>query len=180
MNKKLRVYATHLIALPLVAIISGCPDSNGTATIRYEQLGACNGYVDGTTAVSAGPDAAYVLFKIIDIDNKNGKVNFPYDPTKLFVPSNSHVSTTLSLASKIGVLGTTSTNVSAGTDLPHNGYAVVVVPTTHSSDPQIEANATNYFLSYQTGSGDPGVLLDKKNSSQTTYNGAQNCLSKSW
>lgn len=169
----------------ILALFAGCDNTNpnGTATINYEQLGACNGYKDGNVVVSAGPSAAFVLFKINNIDNRNGKVNFAYDPTKLFVTDSSsrpNVSTTLSLAQKIGVLGTTATTVSAGTDLPHNGYAVVAVPTGTSPDPQQEANTINYFFGYESGSGDPGVLLGKKNSSQTQYQGAQDCLSKAW
>lgn len=176
-------YARPFMILSLLAFLTACPNPNGTATIRFEQLGACNGYKDGFNTVSAGPNAAFVLFKISNIDNTNGKVNFSYDPTKLCVSSSSPpacVSTTLSLAQKIGVLGTTATTVSAGKDLPQNGYGVIAVPTSASTDPQIEANKVNYFLTYATGSGDPGVLLDKKNSSQTQYQGAQDCLSKPW
>lgn len=181
--KTLSFYSLRLITLLSLVLLAGCPNSNGTATIRYEQLGACNGYKDGNTVVSAGPNAAFVLFKINNIDNRNGKINFSYDPTKLCISSSSPaacVSTTLSLAQKIGVLGTTATTVSAGTDLQHNGYAVVAVATGNSPDPQQEANTVNYFLTYATGTGDPGILLDKKNSSQTQYQGAQDCLSKAW
>lgn len=181
--KTLGFASLRFIALPFLVLFSGCPNSNGTATILYEQLGACNGYKDGSTAVSAGPAAAFVLFKINNIDNRNGKIPFSYDPAKLCISSSSSpacVSTTLNLAQKIGVLGTTATTVSAGTDLPQNGYAVVAVPTANSPDPQLEANKVNYFLTYATGSGDPGILANKKNSSQTQYQGAQDCLSKAW
>jgi hypothetical protein len=173
----------RLLALPLLAVLAACPNPNGTATVRFEQLGACNGYKEGNNVVSAGPNAAYVLFKVIDIDNRNGKATFAYDPTKLYVTSSNpraHVDLNLSLAQKIGVLGTTSETVPAGSDLPHNGYAVVVVPTGNATDPQQEANTINYFLGYDGTSAGPAVLLDKKNSTQTQYTGAQDCLSKSW
>lgn len=177
--------AACFIPLALLALLSGCANPgaavpNGTATIRYEQLGACNGYKDGNNVVSAGPDAAFVIFKIIEINNSNGKVNLAYDPTKLFVPPNAHVSTSLSLAQKIGVLGTTAKTVAAGTNLPHNGYAVVAVPTGNSSDPQLEANLVNYFLSYENDPSGPGIILSKVNHAQTKYQGVQNCLSKAW
>jgi hypothetical protein len=187
MNTRSRTHtlaALRLVTLSAVVFLAGCPPStNGTATIRYEQLGACNGYQEGNTVVSAGPNAAYVLFKINNIDNRNGKINFPYDPGKVFVNGSqprAHVDSTLMLAQKIGKLGTTATMVPAGTDLPHNGYAVVVVQTATSPDPQLEANATNYFLAYEPGSNGLGVLLDKKNAGQTQYQGARDCLSKPW
>ncbi|MGB7201395.1 MAG: hypothetical protein WBD16_03905 [Pyrinomonadaceae bacterium] len=176
-------YARPFMILSFLTFLTACPNPNGSATIRFEQLGACNGYKDGVNVISAGPNAAFVLFKINNIDNRNGTVNFSYDPAKLCISSSSPaacVSSNLSLVLKIGKLGTTSTTVSAGTDLPQNGYAVIAVPTSASPDPQVEANKVNYFLTYATGSGDPGVLLDKKNSSQTQYQGAQDCLSKSW
>jgi hypothetical protein len=178
-----RLSKLRLIPLPFLAIVAACPNPNGTATIRFEQLGACNGYKEGNNVVSAGPNAAFVLFKITDLDNSQGKTALPYDPAKLYVTSSNpraHVSTTLTLAQKIGVLGTTATTVAPGQNLPHNGYAVVAVPTGSSSDPQQEANTINYFLGYEPGSGTPGVLLDKKNSNQTQYQGAQDCLAKSW
>lgn len=180
---KLRIRILGWTAAGALLTLTGCPNQNGTATIRYEQLGACNGYQEGNNAVSAGPAAAFVLFKIVSIDNRQGKVAFSYDPGKLFATSTdprAYVSTNLSLAQKIGQLGTAPTTVPAGTDLTHNGYAVIAVPTANSPDPQIEANATNYFLSYEASPGDPGILLDKKNSSQMQYQGAQDCLSRSW
>jgi hypothetical protein len=165
-----------------LALLAACQNSNGTATIRFEQLGACNGYVDGVNAISAGPTAAFVLFRINTIDNKSGKVPFNYDPAKVCLSSNgsSCVSTMLSLAQKIGALGTTSTTVAAGQMLQHNGFAVIAAPTASSADPQVEANQTNYFLTYKSGSSDPGILFDKKNSSQTQYQGLPNCLGKVW
>lgn len=165
-----------------LALLAACQNPNGLATIRFEQLGACNGYVDGFSTISAGPTAAFVLFRINTIDNKNGKVPFNYDPTKLCLSSSasSCVSTTLSLAQKIGPLGTTNTTVAAGQVLQHNGFAVIAAPTADIPDPQVEANQTNYFLTYKTGGSDPGILFDKKNSSQTQYQGMPNCLGKAW
>ncbi len=165
-----------------LALLAACQNTNGTATIRFEQLGACNGYVDGFNAISAGPSAAFVLFRINTIDNKNGTVPFNYDPARVCLNSrtSSCVSTGLSLAQKIGVLGTTSTTVAAGQVLQHNGFAVIAAPTANSPDPQIEANKTNYFLTYNGSTSEPGILFDKKNASQTQYAGLQNCLGKVW
>lgn len=175
--------AVCAVILSSTLMLAGCPNPNGTVTIRYEQLGACNGYKEGNNIVSAGPTAAYVLFKINSLDNTNGKVNFAYDPARLFVDSlnaKPSVSLTSALTQKIGVLATTAINVPAGQNLGHDGYAVVIVPTANSPDPQIEANQTNYKLAYDTPSGSPGVLFDKKDPSKTQYQGAQDCLSKSW
>jgi hypothetical protein len=176
---KIAIRAGSAIGL---ALLAACQNPNGIATIRFEQLGACNGYMDGSSAISAGPTAAFVLFRINTIDNKSGKVPFNYDPGKVCLSSNSSscISTTLSLAQKIGALGTTSTTVAAGQVLQHNGFAVIAAPTANSPDPQIEANQTNYFLTYNTGASDPGILFDKKNSSQIQYQGLPNCLGKVW
>lgn len=168
-------------ALGLV-LLAACQNPNGIATIRYEQLGACNGYKDGFNTVSAGPSAAFVLFRINTLDNKDGKVPFNYDPGRVCLGSStsSCVSTTLSLATKIGALGTTATTVAPGQVLQHNGFAVIAAPTLNSADPQIEANQTNYFLTYNASGSEPGILFDKKNSSQTSYPGLQNCLGRVW
>ena len=165
-----------------LTLLAACQNPNGIATIRFEQLGACNGYVDGFNTVSAGPSAAFVLFRINTIDNKNGTVPFNYDPGKVCLSSSasSCVSTTLSLATKIGALGTTSTTVAAGQVLPHNGFAVIAAPTASSPDPQIEANKTNYFLTYNGSSAEPGIVLEKKNSGQTVYPGLPDCLGRVW
>jgi hypothetical protein len=173
-----------LTVTSVAALLAGCPPGPaGTATIQFEQLGACNGYRDGNNIVSAGPNAAFVLFKIITIDNKNGKVDFGYDPAKIYLSSSSprsYASGNLGLMQKIGRLGTVATTVPSGSSLAHNGYAVIVVQTATSPDPQLEANASNYVLSYENSPGAPGVLMSKKNSSQTQYQGAQDCLSKAW
>jgi hypothetical protein len=144
--------------LSIVALLVGCENPNGVATIHYEQLGACNGYQDGSTAVSSGPSAAYVLFKINSIDNRNEKVSFNCEPSKVCAPSSptACVSTTLSLAQKIG-LGTTTVVVPAGTNLQHNGFAVIVAPTANSPDPQVEANKVNYLLTYARAVRIPGL-----------------------
>ncbi len=169
--------------LTAMVLLAGCTPSNGTVTINYEQLGACNGYVDGNSTVSAGPDGAFVLFKINMIDNTEGKTDFAFDPEKLYINGSSpqeFISTALSLTQKIGRLGTAAATVPAGTALPQDGYAVVRVSTARSIDPQQEANQVNYLLSYETGSGSPGVLLNKRNANQTQYSGAQDCVSKTW
>ncbi|MCC6075404.1 hypothetical protein ACFPTX_20670 [Pseudomonas sp. GCM10022188] len=180
--KTLGFYSLRLFIVSLLGLLAGCPNPNGTATIRYEQLGACNGYKEGNNVVSAGPEAAYVIFRVNNLDNRSGKVDFPYDPAKLcstaFNPS-ACVSTSLSLAQKIGALATTATTIPAGKDLPHNGFAVIVVPTGSSPDPQVEANKVNYLLSYASSSSEPGVLLDKQNA-KTQYQGVQDCLTKVW
>ena len=184
MNRRYAEKATvTALILSSALVLAGCPNQNGTATIRYEQLGACNGYKEGNNVVSSGPTAAYVLFKIHWLDNTNGKVNFAYDPARLFVSSlntKPSLTTTSQLTQKIGVLATVPTTVPAGKNLGHGGYAVFIVPTANSSDPQIEANKTNYMLAYDNPTSNPGVLMDKKNSSQTQYQGVQDCLTKSW
>ena len=54
--------------------------------ITYHQTGACNGFVpSGGGIVSAGPNAAFVVFGIEKLDNSGGNASFAFDPNKLFV-----------------------------------------------------------------------------------------------
>lgn len=173
-------YYRIVAVICFAAVLAGCV--NGTATIRYEQLGACNGYRDEYGVHSAGTGFVYVLFKVRDLNNLDGKIDFNYDPEMLLVEPNSHVSSNLQLTNKIGVLASAPTVVPAGQYIVHNGYVVVVVPAPdpNSTDPQREANNREFKLLYANHVSGFGVLMDKTNTGQTQYVGASNCLEKAW
>src|ERR1051326_4676335 len=61
-----------LISVVLAACLMascGAGQSHDLVTIRYEQVGACNGFDNGGGITSAGPNAAYVAFRISSIVN---------------------------------------------------------------------------------------------------------------
>ena len=54
------------------AMMVGCAPAAAVTdivTIHYRQLGACNGFGNGTNVTSAGPKAAYVAFRISTVGN---------------------------------------------------------------------------------------------------------------
>jgi len=176
-----------VLYLPLALLLTAatCPPSPPAVTVHYRQIGACNGYRQNTgpggagpiQTVSAGPKAAFVAFKVLSIDNSKGSTPFNFDPNRMFVTGTSpeeHISTSLSLARDLAPLSAVPVTVPAGANQGNNGIAVVRVATA-SADGASEANKTNYFLSYAGAPGDPGVLLAKENSSQTTYPNTPDC-----
>lgn len=169
-----------VVIICYMAVLSGCV--NGSATIRYEQLGACNGYKDEYGVHTAGAGFVYEIFKVRDINNLDGKIDFNYDPALLFVEPNLHASANLQLIHKIGVLASAPAVVPAGKLLGHNGFVVVVVPAPdkNSIDPQREANKKEFLLSYENNVKGFTVVMDKINIGQTQYSGASNCLEKRW
>lgn len=171
-------FTQSLIAVSILAVLfgtsgcSGCNTAtpNGTATIDFKQVGACNGWIDAGVTHSAGPNAAYVVFKVHTIDNNAGKVNFAFDPAKMAVNSGSkpHMDSSLSLATFVGVLQLIPTTVLQGKLVGLDGFAVAVVSTANANG-AVEANQTSYNLLYDTGSADPGILFAKENPGQTSW-----------
>lgn len=177
-NMKSLMYACSIGSLVSLA---ACQNPNGVAKVQYEQVGACNGYVDGNTVVSAGAAGAFVLFRILTLDNRNGNLTLNYNPERVCLTSSSQcVSTSLHLAQKIGVLGTSTVTVPPGKLIQHNGFAVIRVPTSISPHPSAEASQVNYVLHYNGSSSEPGVHLDKKNHNQTPYVSISDCLGRAW
>jgi hypothetical protein len=159
-------------------ILTGCagtgPLVKDVAVINYEQVGACNGYRDGDALVSAGPNAAFVVFRIIDIDNTGSSKDFAFDPNLLSISSQNNMSSSLSLARLMGVFQAVPTAIPKGQQTGINGLTVTTVQTT-TTNGAIDANKTSYQLSYQTAPNDPGVLF--KSSSRTAWPLTEDCLS---
>ena len=162
--RHIRIRTLNLLVLSLAGVVlSGLSSCNpkGTATITFHQVGSCNGWNDGTSLYSAGPNAAYVVFKVHSIDNTQGKVNFAFDPAKMWVNAGSpkpHMDPNLSLAKFMGVFALVPTNIPQGKTVGLDGFSVAVVQTANANG-AVEANQTTYSLGYDTGSSDPGVLF---------------------
>ena len=177
-------FTQGLIAVSILAVLfgtsgcSGCNTAtpNGTATIDFKQVGACNGWNDGAMLHSAGPNAAYVVFKVHTIDNNAGKVNFAFDPAKMAVNTGSkpHMDSSLSLATFVGVLQLIPTTVLQGKVVGLDGFAVTTVSTANANG-AVEANQTSYSLIYDTGASDPGILFAKENPGQTNWPVTADC-----
>ena len=134
-------------------------------TIAYHQTGACNGYVNSYGGVSAGPNAAFVMFGIEKIDNSASSKPFAFDPTKLYVQqaTQEFVDPSLSIYADIfGPFAAISTSVAGGFDMKFSPSAqTALVVQTVNANGAIEANNTSYMLRYNSASTDPPVLFVK-------------------
>lgn len=148
-------------------------------SLTYSQTGACNGYVSGNSTVSSGPNAAYVIFKIETIDNRQGSTDFSFDPKRLYIAQNGSVDLSLSVARDLSFAKITAASVPKGTIASPSAYGVVVVRTVDVNGAE-EANRTNYFLNYATQPSDSGVLLTKTNASQSSWPDTSDCKSISF
>jgi hypothetical protein len=173
------LFAVALFATAIAAI--GCGPNK--AAVNFAQIGACNGYKDTSGSLaSAGPNAAYVVFRVDSLDNTGSSVAFNFDPSRLWVNGtspNAHMDSSLTLASTIGVLQAPAISVPAKKLTLVHGFVVAVVPTS-GGNPATQANQVNYFLSYDATSSDPSVLPVKTNASQTSYPGNDNCLAMTY
>lgn len=155
----------------------GCGPSSANpdqTVINYRQVGACNGWQEGEVTHSAGPNAAYVIFKVSTINNERSTKDFPFDPERLFVFSGlaPHVDTSLSLP--LGVFELIPATIPRNRLVGLNGYAGAVVETANPNG-AVEANQTSYFLAYEAAPGDPAVTVVKENREQTSWPITENC-----
>lgn len=155
-----------LATVGVAAALSGCPNpsqnpANSLATIQFEQVGACSGYVDGNTTTSAGPNAAYVVFKVLGIDNSEDPRSFAFDPSRMSIEvSLAHFDNTIRLASLAAVPLLQPTVIPAKQATSLNRYAFFVV-TTDDANGAVGANSTNYMLRYSRQDADPFVSFTK-------------------
>jgi hypothetical protein len=174
----IRIYLLTL-ALSFGVAFSNCNStpSNDIVTINYEQIGACNGFNSASGLTSAGPKAAFVVFRVSSIENKGSAArDFTFDPNLLFINGSSpraYASTRLNLA-QINPFAAKSRFVAKGTTETLNG-AVIAVASTAAVDGASEANNTSYFLAYETPSGGQGVVLVKKDPSRTSWPSTPDC-----
>jgi hypothetical protein len=170
------VSGTTLILVACLAMI-GCNTAfHDVVTIHYKQLGACNGFGNGTNVTSAGPKAAYVAFRISTVENKDSAPrDFNFDPNRVFVDVSprAFTNTQLNLA-QFNPFYAKARLVAKGTTETINGAVIAVVSTT-ASDGASEANKTAYLLLYDVPAGSQGVVMAKDNASQTTFPSTPDC-----
>jgi hypothetical protein len=159
-----------------VGLLSACGSST---VINYHQVGACNGMqvtTGGapTTTVSAGGNAAFVIFQVESVDNSKMNTAFSFDPTQLYIKDtpNRFLNPNSQLANVLANFNLVPTMVPAGKSLTLDGYGVTVVSTT-TSDGAVEADKTSYFLTESEPSS--SVVMNKTNSSQTSWPYTPNC-----
>jgi hypothetical protein len=165
----------------LVNDLSGVP-APGTplVTIRYHQVGACNGFVDSFGGVSAGPNAAFVVFALESVDNSGTASNLAFDPQLLFVHQSvdEFIDSGLKIATEI--IGSASevqpSTVLAGKVLNFSPskFGPLVVATSDSNG-ATEANQTAYFLRYKAAPTDPVVFLIKSDATRTSFPTTEDC-----
>ncbi len=165
--------ATALAIASLV--LAGC-NTVPPAVIKYEQRGACNGFTHAGGTTSAGPQRAYVVFRVSTIANTGGAkaVDFPFDPERLYVDQSTaaFVDSDIQI-SALNPFALTGRLVKAGTTETFNGAAIAVVATT-DADGAREANQTKYTLRYSAPSN-PGGLTEDADPAKTSWAYTPNC-----
>jgi Lactonase, 7-bladed beta-propeller len=143
------------------------------AVISYRQIGACN----GAGNVTAGDNAAFVLFQIIGINNESS-TQFAFDPTKLYVTGagQQKLSAIAPILSPMNAGAAPAKTVPGGqqASFPPESFGVVTVAT-GAKDGAMEANQARYFLNYNSGSNDPPVLFERPNLARTIWPYTPDC-----
>lgn len=172
--------AYKIAALSATFAASSCNDvplAPDVATVSYSQVGACSGFKTPVNLVSAGPGAAFLAFRVSVINNAGSKIPFHFDPAKMFVDQSSRqfVDGNLALPPTPGAIRAQPVTAPAGASaVPVNGFAFTVV-TTSNQDGAAEANQTSYFLLYDRGPGDPGVVMSKTNAHTLSFQNTEDC-----
>jgi hypothetical protein len=147
--------------------------------ITYHQTGACNGFVIPTGAVSAGPNAAYVIFGIERIDNSLGTTTFNFDPDRIFVQQTGPRKFDSFLSLYANVLGPFAVTTQTFAPGANSGFAVsaqgATVVTTTNADGAVEANQTAYFLQYDRQPSDPQITFVKSDAARTSWPLTRDC-----
>jgi hypothetical protein len=142
------------LALASLALAACTPP----ALVKYEQRGACNGFMHAGGMTNAGPNQAYVVFKVTEVSNTADKaVDFNFDPERLYVdlPLNDHFVDSDIQVSALNPFALQGRLVKAGTTETFNGAAIAVVPTAATNGAS-EARQTKYTLRY-SALGPPGA-----------------------
>ncbi len=164
-----RLGSAPFAILVLLSALLGCTQE--PAVITYEQVGACNGL---NNLQGAGPNLAFVFFRIQDIDSTKTSGDFSFSPNKLWINlgdlyNGYQFVATGQYTSALGIPGLQkSILVTKGTKVAVNKYIVFLVETL-DADGAKEANATSYFLLYNNPPNEFGKLLTKTNSSKTSW-----------
>ena len=161
--------------LVVAVMLIGC-DNPSPALVKYEQRGACNGFTSDGVATTAGPNRAYVVFRISTVSNTGSKpVDFNFDPARLYVDQSNptaYVDPNLRL-STVNPFIPQGRLVKAGTTESFNG-AVVAIVSTQDGDGAKEAAQTKYKLLY-SALGKPGALTEDNAPGTSGWGYTPNC-----
>ena len=164
---------TMALAVAPALLLAACTPP---ALIKYEQRGACNGFMHAGGMTNAGPKYAYVVFKVTEIANTGANaVDFNFDPERLYVDRDQddyYVDSDIQV-SALNPFALQGRVVKAGTTETFNGAAIAVVPTT-ADDGASEASQTKYTLRY-SALGAPGAQTEDLKLGTTTWNYTPNC-----
>ena len=152
------------------------PPPPQTVTVTYEQVGACNGFIDindPNDLVSAGPGFAFVFFGITSIDNE-GTTPFTVQLANMFVPPDTFASDLGSqLAESVYApfAEPTSETLTAGGSVQFQVDAIVGMATVPSTS---STTVGSFLLNYSVNPGDPSatnpqVVFVKSNSATTSF-----------
>ena len=171
----------RMVTIGIAAVLlAGC-DNASPALIKYEQRGACNGFVSSGVTTTAGPKRAYVVFHISTVANTGSKpVDFNFDPARLYIDQSNptaHVDPGLQL-STINPFITQPRLVKAGTTETFEG-AVVAIVNTQADDGAMEASKTKYKLLY-SAVGKPGAQTEDTKPAITSWGYTPNCTDISY
>jgi hypothetical protein len=175
MLRRTRLWAVQVAALALVAqTTTDCDtDTFAASTIHYEQIGACNGTPTPTGAVTAGPGAVYVAFRINRIENTMEHArDFEFHPNNLYInedpPAHADTDYATSMGNPFATFGAT---VAKGTTADINGAVFVIVHNPSTSGGTVGP----YSLLHETAEGTQGAFLVKANSDTASFPYREGC-----
>lgn len=180
-----------------LAVLPGCEPgpAGSTVTIRYSQLGVCNGYQAGSGLTSKRPNSAFVVFEIESLDGTKSGVEFGFVPSRLFVDLQPNretwgsslsagryfVSTDRRFTDPLGVDPIKAVRVPPRGTTNIDRLAFVAVPTTEENGAS-EAGRTSYRLHYDGETGkesgnppDPHIEFVKTNEAQASWKPIDEC-----
>jgi hypothetical protein len=202
MRTSMRTRTSNLVPLTTAAVslvaLTGCEPgpAGSTVTIRYSQVGACDGYLTGTGLTAKRPNQAFVVFKIEALDGTKSGVEFNFVPSRLFVDLEPHketwgsslgagryfVSSDRRYTDPLGATPLKEMRAPARATTEVDRLAFVAVATAASVGSE-EASRTSYHLLYDPETGkesgnppDPHIAFAKSNDTQTTWQRAEDCL----
>ena len=146
-----------------------CDNQTPLVTIKYEQIGGCQ----GAGHTFAGTDAAFVVFRIISIDNTGTNArDFDFNPDYLYVNTDPHASVSSDHAKSLAIpYATFGQKVAAGTraDRPGDVLAVVANPTITITDKAAQRGQIERFSLFHdtAAAGTQGVLVTAQGNQAT-------------
>jgi hypothetical protein len=165
MNQRMKLF------VPLLALYL-CSCGNPDATITWHKVGACNGGVsqsgDPSENYNAGPNQAYVIFTIDNVDNRGVNQAWTLDATKFHVGSAFFDPGLMIYNAKLGPFALSTFPIPPSVKIAFSAFGALVVSTA-AMDGASEADTANYSLLYMPSPGDPGVIMKQGPDASTAY-----------